>query len=509
MQFSLQYAQQSSQQYAHIDESVPAAVVAIKNVDADVDIDRLGNAIAEVAAHIDAATHRLLAMIRAFDAREGYARQGARSCAQWLSWRIGLAPGAAREQVRVACALGELPMMDESLRRGEISYSKVRAMTRVATAQNETRLLAMARQATGAELEKICSGLRAVLASVAPSDAGARTERWVRHRTTDGGMVRIEAQLHPDEAAIVLKALAEAGRRGESGPDASSGGDSEADSVADVSAGTDRSVSARTQAVSARTQAGPMGTQPDSGAQRADALVSIAEAYLAQGAQGSKHRAGAERTQLFVHLGPCRLDPENRMEATLQDGTSLSSATFLRLACDSGLVPIRLGDDGAVLDVGRRTRAIPAHIDRALRARDRTCRFPGCSSTVFVDAHHVEHWARGGETKLCNLLSLCRSHHVAVHEGGFRVERVGESFTFYTPHGRILPRVPPMSAMSELPGVPEEPLEALRARHAADGLQIHPEIQLGPFRMEPIDYDWAVSTLLPTGRDLLAEASRE
>jgi len=391
-----------------VDRSFPVSIEV-----GGVDIDRLGDAIAAAAAHIDAATHRLLEMIRAFDSCEGYARHGAKSCAHWLSWRIGLLPGAARERVRVARALGELPVMDETLRRGEISYSKVRAMTRVATAENE------ARRSTGP------------------------------------------------------------------GPDAHPG----ANPVADVSAGTDHDLGAGVREAQA---------QRGFGARQADALVNIADSFLAR---GSQHRNGAERTQLFVHLGPSRLDPESHLEATLQDGTSLSSAALLRLACDSGLVPIRTSNDGAganVLDVGRRTRSVPVPIHRALQARDRGCRFPGCSQTVFVDAHHVKHWAQGGETKLSNLLNLCRLHHTAVHEGGFRVESEGESFTFYTPQGRILPRVP------VAPEVPGKMLEALRARHAADGLHIHPEIQLGPFRLEAIEYDWAVEALLPRETKLAA-----
>ncbi len=470
-----------------------------------VDVDRLGDAIAEAAAHIDAATHRLLEMIRTFDACEGYARHGARTCAQWLSWRIGLRPGAAREHVRVALALGKLPVMDETLRRGELSYSKVRAMTRVATVENEARLVALAREATGAELEKICCGVRRVLASDAPGDDGARDERWVRHWSTDNGMVCIQAQLHPDEAAIVLQALAEA-RRTSPGPDATAVTDPvatpAADSGSDVSAGTERAVPSADSGsdVSAGTErAIATEAQPNFGARQADALVSIADSFLAR---GPKHRTGAERSQLFIHLGPSRLDPEKRLEATLQDGTSLSSATLLRLACDCGLVPIRTSTDGAgakVLDVGRRTRSIPIRIHRALQARDRGCRFPGCgSSTVFVDAHHVKHWAQGGETKLSNLLKLCRLHHTAVHEGGFRVEREGESFTFHSPQGKILPQA------WATPDVPEDMLEDLRARRAADGLQIHPEIQLGPFRLEAIDYDWAVEALLPRDMKLSA-----
>src|SRR5690606_2656993 len=122
------------------------------------DADRLADEIAEVSSHIDAATHRLLTLIRRFDTGGGWAVHGALSCAHWLNWRIGLDLGAARERVRVARALGELPVLDDALRRGLVSYSKVRAMTRVATRDNEATLLEMAQHATASQLEKICRG---------------------------------------------------------------------------------------------------------------------------------------------------------------------------------------------------------------------------------------------------------------------------------------------------------------------------------------------------------------
>jgi hypothetical protein len=108
------------------------------------ELDRLGDEIAELSAHLDAATARLLELIRAFDARGGW-NTGFRSCAAWLSWRVGLDLGAARERVRVARALGTLPLLAEALGRGELSYAKVRALTRVATPETEARLLAVGR----------------------------------------------------------------------------------------------------------------------------------------------------------------------------------------------------------------------------------------------------------------------------------------------------------------------------------------------------------------------------
>jgi hypothetical protein len=123
-------------------------------------MDRLGDEIAELAAHLGAATARLLALIRAFDAGGGWS--GWRSCAHWLTWKVGLDPGAAREKVRVARALGTLPLLSAALARGELSYSKVRALTRVASPETEPRLLAIGQAGTAAHVEKVVRGWRHV-----------------------------------------------------------------------------------------------------------------------------------------------------------------------------------------------------------------------------------------------------------------------------------------------------------------------------------------------------------
>jgi Domain of unknown function (DUF222) len=120
-------------------------------------LDHLGDEIAELSTHLDAATARLLDLIREFDAREGW-NIGFRSCASWLSWLVGLAPGAAREHVRVARALGTLPLLAQALARAALSYSKVRELTRVATPETEERLLAVGRTGTPEHVERIVRG---------------------------------------------------------------------------------------------------------------------------------------------------------------------------------------------------------------------------------------------------------------------------------------------------------------------------------------------------------------
>jgi hypothetical protein len=147
------------------------------------ELDRLGDQIAELSAHLEAATARLLDLIREFDARGGW-NTGFRSCADWLSWRVGLDLGAARERVRVARALGTLPLLSRALARGELSYAKARALTRVATPETEERLLNVGRGGTAAQVERIVRGwtkTTLVERLLAVEHAWAeQEERWLR-----------------------------------------------------------------------------------------------------------------------------------------------------------------------------------------------------------------------------------------------------------------------------------------------------------------------------------------
>jgi hypothetical protein len=330
------------------DCTVGSGVVAMS----DDEVAALGEAIARTGVALDAAMQRLLSQIRAFDAVHGWARQGALSCAHWLSWRTGLSSGAAREQVRVARRLGELKLFDEALGRGELSYSKVRAATRVATLANQATLLDLARRMTAAELEKTCRILRQQLAGARPE--ANREGRCVRLRETDDGLVVIEARLPPDEAATVLAAI---------------------DAFC----------------VSAETR------------DRAGGLVALAE------------RAGdPERPEAGPPIEVTVTIDAATLEGHTADGFGIAAAPARRLCCDAGIVPAVVDGEGRPLDVGRKTRAIPAALRRALHLRDGQCRFPGCANQRFLDGHHLVHWADGGDTSLSNTCLLCRSHHVAV-----------------------------------------------------------------------------------------------
>jgi hypothetical protein len=415
------------------------------------DTERLGDEIAELSAHLDAATHQLLTLIRRFDEAGGWADQGALSCAHWLSWRVGLELGAAREHVRVARSLAELPLIDDALRLGRVSYSKVRALTRVATPATEAALLEMARSSTASQLERICRSYRLALRNAAderPEDEVER--RWVRERETDAGLVRFELQLRPEEAAVVRRAIELAMSRGWHS--------------ADVSEGT-----------------------PPPSLRRVDAFVAVAEQYLAgPTAEGTV----ASPVEVVIHVDAAALaDASSDAVGTLDDGTTLTPAATDRLLCDAAVVEVVEDSRGNVLDVGRRRRTISTALRRALRLRDRGCRFPGCTNR-HVDGHHVVPWSRGGATMLANLCSLCRRHHTHAHEYGFRVESDGaDGFRFFRPDGTQVDVscAPPVLGTS--------PVDALRERHRAAGIAIDADTGFPRWDGRPPDYDQIVFCL--------------
>jgi hypothetical protein len=430
-------------------------------------VEALGERIAELAAQLSAATYELLVMLREFDARGGW-NSGFRSCAHWLVWRVGLDLGAAREKLRVARALAALPLLSESMRRGEISYSKVRALTRIATPAIEGDLLVFARAGTAAHVERLVRGMRRVERIAAGNDEKRRQDsRYLRAYTDEDGMVVIAGRLAPEAGAALRRALAAGveelyGRRRRGGPPT---GEEPAPPT-------------------------PMGEPADDVSaeqRRADALGLVAESALAGGLDpGSR----GDRYQVVVHVDAEALAAGGEGGSSwLADGSHVSAETSRRLACDSALVVMRHAADGRVLDVGRRTRAISPGLRRALEHRDGGCRFPGCGRTL-CDAHHVEPWAGGGATSLANTLLLCRRHHRAVHEEGFTMALApsGEA-RFYRPDGRPLPAAP------ALPPVAGEPAAALVSRLAGQGVTVAAGETLPSWWGGPVDYAWEIDWL--------------
>ena len=426
------------------------------------ELDHLGDEIAELSAHLEAATARLLDLIRAFDARGGW-NTGFRSCAAWLSWRVGLDLGAARERVRVARALGTLPTLAEALARGELSYAKVRALTRVATPETEARLLAVGRAGTAAHVERIVRGWRRVDRLAEGREAARQHARRALHVYVDeDGTVVLRGRLAPEVGALLLRAL-------------------------DAARETLYQRRRREEAVPAL--ADPAAEAPTRAQQQADALAPLAEAALHHELDPG---APGERYQVVVHVDAEVLaDSAQPGQSVLEDGPRVSAETSRRLACDASRVVMRHDPDGQLVEVGAQTRTIPAALRRALTNRDRGCRFPGCHVPV-CQGHHVRHWAAGGPTTLSNLALLCRRHHRAVHEEGYRLERLPDgALQFRRPDGRPLPDVPVPAA------VPADPIGALRTQHEAQGIRLHARTACAGWLGERLDVGWAIDVLHP------------
>jgi len=402
-------------------------------------IDALGEAIAELAARIHAATYELLVMLRDFDAHRGW-NNGFLSCAHWLNWRTGIDLGAAREKVRVARALPGLPLLSDAMRRGSVSYAKVRAITRVATPETEQRLLDMALAGTASHVERIVRAWRRTDRVIAAKEADAR--QLSRHLTTwidDDGMMVVRGRLTPEIGAVLHRALEAAAdqlrRESKDAP--------ETGLVAEVTWGQ----------------------------RRADALGRLAEVALSADLDAGD---AGDRYQVVLHVeaaaGADAADVPGDGALEVDDAAiHVSAETSRRLACDASVVTMQHDSDGHVLDVGRKTRTVPIAIRRALSARDTRCQFPGCAARR-CDAHHIDHWMDGGPTALDNLVLLCRRHHRLVHEGSFTLRwRPDRTIAFFYPGGTELRIAPPQPRVDI-----GHPLAPTTARLATQGIVITP-----------------------------------
>jgi hypothetical protein len=375
-------------------------------------LERLEAEICELAGHLAAGECRWLLLLSEFDQREGWAGWGLQSCAHWVSYRCGLGLQAAREKLRVGRRLGELPLVREAFAAGELSYSKVRAVCRVAKPETEATLLEMARYATTSQLEEIVRTYRKVTGREELRDANDRHDaRYERCYWDDDGSLVIHARLSPEDGAVYL-AGREAGR-----------------------AATESSAVSKS---SARKSADDSAESRLAEAKSADALVAMARLALA-----APQDAAPPVPEVVIVDRATLSGASEEGRCYIDGGVALPPETCRRLACDATVVAMIEAADGTPLDVGRKRRTPTARLRRALRRRDGCCRFPGCGRRRFVHAHHVVHWINGGETKLVNLILLCSYHHRLVHEGGYRVESLGDHvFVFFDRAGREVPQVP-------------------------------------------------------------------
>jgi hypothetical protein len=459
---------------------------------------QLGQAITLLSAQINAVNHRLLRLIAEFDRCGGWRSEGTmRTCAHWLVAHCGITLGAAREKVRVARQLEVLPEVNEAFAEGELSYSKVRAITRVATPENEGFMVHLAQENSAGHLERLVSryepvpepGLEGLLefgadgalvaaasgGAAAAGDAGfadvdsarsaapeldaealrelAREVYWFQD---EEGMWVIHARLPPEQGQLVMKALQAVARplaeerqeewqakqkarmqavarkilqRG------GAGADEGLESATGQALPNHLAYARAEEKISAETFSQHMNQV------RADALVAMVEHFLATGPdyQGLQGLKGAERCQVVLHVDVNTLREQKsglcctHGHAHFEDKPWLAPSTARRLSCDASLVTVLEDDTGQVLNVGRKSRIVPERIRRALRERDGVCQYPGCQESEYVDAHHIQHWAEGGETRLDNLVTLCRFHHRQLHRGCFDIRLNGVSAEVFQP----------------------------------------------------------------------------
>ena len=400
----------------------------------------LAREITTLAGHINAANYHLLRLIARFDVQEGWNEGGVRSCTHWLAWKCGYTESVAREKVRTARALENLPKISAAFARGELSYSMVRALTRKAGPDTEDLYLMYARHSTVSQVEHLVRGHENAERLQSKEAASLQHEaRGLSYMLDGDGCWTFKAKLPPEAGELLIKTLDAVISQDE---DERAGGPAGPEYIG----GTYR--------IPPDSNGKPRKTCNQ---KRADALTAMAEHYLAtQEAQdGAVALKGHERCQVMLHVDVdtlrqhsghsghngrnahgerdehgderknCRLDQSN---------TWLHPDTARRLSCDASLVTVLKDSKGKVLNIGRRARIVPPKIRRALEVRDEgCCRFPGCSSKQYLDAHHIHHWAEGGETSLDNMVTLCRYHHRALHQGQFSVDA---NLTFRDSRGR-------------------------------------------------------------------------
>lgn len=380
--------------------------------------------ITQEAAHIAAATCRWLQKVAEFDKDNTWAGTGARSAPHWLSWSCGMDPTSARDALRVAARLEELPLITKKFSKGELSYWQVRQISRIATPETEEYLLYLAMNSTAAQLTRIVSLYKSALEAYALELANTRNEkRFLDYWFDADGFLVLKGRLCPEDGALVRDVLNKI--------------------AADLGKGR------LAKQPEHLAEFGPGDVYATVGANRADALVALA------------HGASAPTAEVVLHVSKDSL-------CGLEDGPSIPTETARRLACDASIVSVHEENNKPVI-VGRRTRVIPIGTRRAIHIRDLGCRFPGCDGYRKVQAHHIKHWGRGGDHELDNLIELCTFHHRLVHEGGYTVEGdPSETLQFRRLRGDLVELVRPKATTAE----------AIAEENRNQGLNIDPNTSI-------------------------------
>jgi len=346
----------------------------------------------------------------------------------------------------------------------------VRALTRVACPATEQVLLMIALHGTAHHVETVVRQFRRVQEAAEMSrEARQHAGRRLTYSYDDDGSLVIKARLPTETGAVVLAALEAA--------------------ISDLPLPEDPQrrfdVSAETSGLNTPAF---LDDTPTPSARRADALGLLAESFLKHGAEAL---SGGERHHVVLHVDADALRLRETGRCELENGPAIPLETARRLSCDASVVRIVENSAGEPLDVGRKTRSIPPALRRALRSRDQGCVFPGCTHKRYVDGHHIQHWAEGGETKLSNLVSLCRFHHRAVHEGGIVIERLDDGAWRFVKrsgealHSCALGCTRPIGDWTRLP-----------ADHLEHGLRIDAHTAVTRWRGERMDHGLAIDLLV-------------
>ena len=370
-------------------------------------LEQLEAVIYQGAANLTAAEHDWLLAVAEFDRREGWKLWECQSCAAWLCWQVGLDIRAAHEKVRVARALERFPVIAAAMATGQVSYSKVRAITRIATPECEQALIDMALAGTTNHVERIVSAYRRAAPIAVEREQIQHTRRGLFRNAESDGSVVITVRLPAEAAATVLSAIEHL-----VGP-----------SVAE-----------------------PDGTRDSVSARRADALVDLAIAGNAvAGKQGS-----APRYLAYLHVSESVLNGgDGRCEIhghgdSLDQPIGISSDTALRMLCDADIEIVVPHEGGSGERVSNRQGLVRGVRRRQVEQRDEhRCQVPGCARRGHLEVHHIKHRAHNGTNELPNLTLLCRFHHHRLHEGGWTAVRTHDGLELHDSRGRRICARPP------------------------------------------------------------------
>lgn len=379
--------------------AVPAVSDAVPGADdlAGLSDSEVADELTTWAGRVAAGEAQLIRYIGEFDERQAWSGVGILSCAHWLTWRLGMGPKSAYERVRVARVLRTLPRTSVEFAAGRLSFTQIRALTRVATPQDEEVYVSIARHATGGQLERLVRGLRR--ATKLSEESAARKDGTfvpaaphVSVRYEEDGSLRLSVRVSAEDGVVVLAAI-EAVR---ADLDALAGAAESPDSSAEESA--------------------PDPWDPPK-ASRGAGFLQICRSYLQERARSHPARARRDRSRLVVQVDPLS------GWVRLPDGELLppASANAAGLALSGGITisPLRRSDLQR-FDAGRSRHDPGLALRELLGVVDgERCRFPSCSRTRKLHAHHVRYWLAGGRTDLANLLLLCSRHHTLVHANGF------------------------------------------------------------------------------------------